>query len=170
MSTIQIKPLTPKYYESNRELFNTEITKSHFLARSRAISNDEAEGFITAYMGNPNVIYLVALYEDILIGHIFAIPHVENLLEHTANIGYLVTPRYRRKGICSMLMEKLISEAKQKTGIEILCAEVCADNKLSLSVLKKFGFTETGRLKKGLKKENGEYLDMIYFSRPVSFV
>ena len=141
--------------------------ESHFLARSREIQNEEAEGFVNTYMNNPNLVYLVALHEGKLIGHIFAIPRIEDLIRHTANVGYLVDSRYRRKGICSMLMEELISEAKEKNGIEILFAEVCEDNKPSLSILTKFSFTEIGRLQKGMKKENGEYLDMIYFSRLV---
>ena len=99
MKNIEIKPLAPEYYQANLSLMNAEIKESHFLARSREIQWEEGERFLEAYKNNPDMIYLVALFENKLIGHCFALPRFEELIRHTANIGYLVNSDFRRKGV-----------------------------------------------------------------------
>lgn len=165
--SIRIAPLTPEYYDSNLRLLNTAVQESHFLARRREILREEGERFMETYRGNPNFLYLVALKGAEVVGHAFALPRIEDMIGHIANIGYLVARPHRGQGLCSTMIETLISEAKDRTGLEILFAEVAEDNVVSLAVLRKFRFTEIGRLRRGLKKETGDYLDLILHSRPV---
>jgi len=161
---LEIKPLTKKYYDDNLKLLNSVIKESHFLARRHKISYEESLQFIDTYFKHPNTIYLVALHKQKLVGHISSLPRLEDLLDHIVNIGYLVHPNYRKKGVASSLMEKLIFAAKQTNSIKIMVAEVAADNNASINLLKKYGFKEFGRLINGFKIIDENFVDLLYFS------
>ncbi|MFX1394259.1 MAG: GNAT family N-acetyltransferase [Promethearchaeota archaeon] len=161
---LEIKPLTKEYYDENLKFLNSVIRESHFLARRNEISHEESLQFIDTYFNHPNTIYLIALHKHKVIGHISSLPRLEDLLEHIVNIGYLVHPDYRKKGVASILMENLIFSAKRTDGIKIMVAEVAADNKGSINLLKKYGFKEFGRLIKAFKKIDENFVDLLYFS------
>jgi len=165
MKNLEIIPLISKYYEQNLKLLNKTIKESHFLARTKDISYEEGQSFIDTYFENPSTIYLIALYDGKLIGHMFCIPRFEDLLSHTVIIGYLVHSDYRRKGIGSILMERLLGEIKNNGNIKILTAEVANDNIASQELLNKNGFKEFGRLLNGIMTKNDEYVDLVSFSK-----
>jgi RimJ/RimL family protein N-acetyltransferase len=165
LEELRIEPLNPKYYNENLELMNSVILESHFLARINEVTKEESNGFIEHFFQLPNAIYLIAIYNNQLIGHIYAIPRVEELIRHIVYIGYLVKDSYRNKGICSRLIENLIEKAREKKEIKIMVAEVAEDNNASTGLLKKYGFEEFGRIKNGFMKKNKEFLDFLYFSK-----
>ncbi|MFX0187185.1 MAG: GNAT family N-acetyltransferase [Candidatus Hodarchaeota archaeon] len=162
---LEIQPLTTKYYDENLDLLNSVIRESHFLAQKNEISNEESRQFIDTYFEHPNTIYLIALYKQKLIGHISSIPRSEGRLSHIVNIGYIVHSNFRKKGVASRLMENLIIEAKEKSTIKIMVAEVAADNIASINLLKKYDFNEFGCLFNGLMKKEEEFVDFLYFSK-----
>ena len=162
---LEIKPLTPEYYDKNLKLLNATIKESHFLARDKEVSYEEGQAFIDTYIDHPSTVYLIALYDGKLIGHMFAIPRFEDLLLHTVIIGYLVHFDYRRKSIGSMLMERILDEVRKKGNIKILTAEVASDNIASQKLLIKYGFKEFGRLLDGLMLKNNDYVDLLSFSK-----
>ena len=162
---LEIKTLTPEYYDENLKLLNATIKESHFLARDKEVSYEEGQAFIDTYIDHPSTVYLIALDNGKLIGHMFAIPRFEDLLHHTVIIGYLIHSDYRRKGIGSMLMERLLDKVRKKGNIKILTAEVASDNVASQKLLKKNGFKEFGRLLNGLMTKSNEYVDLLSFSK-----
>ena len=162
---LEIQPLTTEYYDENLQLLNSVIRESHFLARKNEISDEESMQFIDTYFEHPNTIYLIALYKQILIGHISSLPRLEDRLSHIVNIGYIVHSNFRKNGVASMLMENLIIETKQKKNIKIMVAEVAADNIASINLLKKYSFNEFGRLFNGLMKKDEYFVDFLYFSK-----
>ena len=160
-----ITRILPEYYEANLDLLNVTIRESHFLARRNEISLEESNYFMKNVLNYPNTIYLIALYLDKVIGHISAIPRFEDLLEHVLNIGYLVHRDFRGKQVGTRLMEQLIIEAKTQGRVKILVAEVAEDNLVSISLLKKFKFTEFGRLPCGMMKKDESFVDLLYYSK-----
>ena len=64
---------------------------------------------------------------------------------HIMNIA--VTERYRRQGIASLILKKMISSGKEK-GITSFTLEVRDGNKPALSLYEKIGFTFVGVRKK----------------------
>ncbi|TFG03148.1 MAG: GNAT family N-acetyltransferase [Promethearchaeota archaeon] len=165
LNQLKIKPLTPEYYDQNLELLNSGISENHFLARMNPVTKEESMGFVDHFSQFSNTIYLIATLKDKLVGHIFALPRIEELLSHIVNIGYLVHVDYRKIGVCSKLMDALIEEARRKRNIRIMIAEVAEDNEASINVLKKFGFTEFGKVRRGFMKKNEEFIDLLYFSK-----
>jgi RimJ/RimL family protein N-acetyltransferase len=162
---LEIKPISPEYYDENLELLNTTIKESHFLARDKDVSYEEGQAFIDTYLDHPNTIYLIALHNGKLIGHMFCIPRFEDLLLHTVIVGYLVHSDYRKQDIGSILMERLLNDVKKNGDIKILTAEVASDNVASQKLLMKYDFKEFGRLKNGLMIKSNEYVDLISFSK-----
>ncbi len=168
LSETRIKQLTPPFYEKNRHLINLIIKESYFLARKSEISKEESDAFLKDILPNKNTIYLIAenkQFKQEVIGHILALPRSEQLLSHVASIGFVVHPKDRRKGIGSSLIEHLIQTILETTTLEVLTAEVIADNKPSILLLKKFQFKEMGRLEQGVKLVNNDYRDLIQFTK-----
>ena len=168
LKLVKVKPLTLEYYKENLELLNNIIKESHYLARNKEISEEENQDFIDVFLDNQNATYLIALYNEKLIGNIASLPRFEDLLSHITSIGYIVHPDYRLKRVATLLIERLLEEIKKKGFIKILTAEVALDNIASIKLLKKFGFEEYGRIKNGLKVGTNNYIDLLSFSREIN--
>ena len=162
---LEIKPLTSEYYDENLKLLNSTIKESHFLARDKEVSYEEGQAFLDTYIDHPSTVYLIALYDEKLIGHMFCIPRFEDLLSHTVIIGYLIHSDYRKKGVGSILMVRLLDEINKIGYIKILTAEVASDNVASQKLLMKYDFKEFGRLKNGLMTKSNKTVDLISFSK-----
>jgi putative acetyltransferase len=117
------------------------------------------------YLKFLDTIYLIALYEEKLVGHIFALPRVEELISHIVNIGYTVKSDYRNKRIGSILMQQLISKVNKNKKVKIMFAEVASDNIASQNLLRKYNFEEIGRLYNGFMRKNHTFIDLLYFSK-----
>lgn len=80
--------------------------------------------------------------------------------KHTARLAITVGKNHRRQGIANALMRSIIDQAKKKR-IKVIIAEPSEDNVAAISLLKKFGFREGGRIKKGFKSDDGTLKDLI---------
>ena len=163
---IEIVEMTRDNISENLDLLNQVIREGHFLASKKEISKMEANDFFTFWVESKLSIYLIARYMGKLVGHISNRPREEDRLNHIGAIGYLVHHDFRKMGIASMLMEKIIELSKNQ-GFKILVAEVSHDNIASLALLKKFQFKKFGRLKKALKVKENDYRDIIMLSKTI---
>lgn len=80
-------------------------------------------------------------------------------MEHSVN----VTPDYRRRGIASNLLSKVIEHA-DTAGIHCLIGAIEATNIASLEMHKRFGFVETGRLPE-IGWKFGKWLTLVLMQR-----
>ena len=80
-------------------------------------------------------------------------------MSHRAELGMTVSKANWNRGICSMLMERLIQYAKDN-GIELIYLEVRKDNAAAIHLYEKFGFWQMGTLPAYFKIGN-EYIDFI---------
>jgi L-amino acid N-acyltransferase YncA len=83
----------------------------------------------------------------------------------TAQISYFIRDGYTRKCLGTMLLDRLISEARTQ-GISILLANVSSHNEPSLKFHKKHGFIECGRLK-GIGEKFNERFDVVWMRKEV---
>ncbi|MHA1830569.1 MAG: GNAT family N-acetyltransferase [Candidatus Helarchaeota archaeon] len=169
MSTIDISNVEINFLEKtdvveNLELLNLVINETHFLARNREISEEETYDFFNYWVETRLAIYLTAKYKGKIIGNISNRPREEELLSHIGYVGYVVHPDYRRQGVASLLMKKLIEYSIQE-GYKILICEVVRENVASLALLKKFEFEQFGYLKNAFKINSSEYRDLIMLSK-----
>lgn len=86
---------------------------------------------------------------------------------HVGEIGIAVKDGYRDIGLGTEMLKTLISQAKM-TSFKLLILNVYSSNERAIHVYKnkKVGFTEIGRIPKGLFK-NGNYLDDIILGNKI---
>lgn len=96
---------------------------------------------------------LLALDDDKIVGlSMYSISKFDKA-RHRAEVGWLMSKSYLRRGIATQLVEALIKEA-HKNNITRLEAESSVNNDASLKLAKKFGFEIEGRKKKALRFGN----------------
>ena len=96
-------------------------------------------------------------------GHAFLEPiHLQSLC-HVAQLNICVHSGWHKKGIGTQLLEKLIQWAKNSNSLEKIELNVRASNTRAISLYKKMGFQEEGRLKKRIKVHD-RYIDDIVMS------
>ena len=82
-------------------------------------------------------------------------------------IGYVLSPNYRRCGYMKEALE-LIEALLKQHNVQLLLAKVYEHNIPSLSFVEKNGFIKEGRLVKSFKYPNREIGDLICFYKELS--
>lgn len=103
-------------------------------------------------------IYLVAEHERQIIGHAFLEPYTLQSLRHIADLNIAIHLGWQSQGIGRKLLEELIKRAKNSSSIEKIQLNVRAANIPAISLYKKMGFQEEGRLKNRVKVKD-RYID-----------
>jgi phosphinothricin acetyltransferase len=88
------------------------------------------------------------------------------VFDKTAEISYFIRPEYTGKGLGTMALEKLQSEARDK-GIRIILASISSKNEQSLAFHKKSGFSECGNFR-GVGEKKGIAFDVIWMQKDLS--
>jgi len=83
---------------------------------------------------------------------------------HRGDIGWVVDPDYKRKGIATKLLKAVLKEAK-KRGFKRAEAEAAVKNISSIKLAAKCGLKIEGRKKAGLLLDNGTYVDTYIFGK-----
>jgi phosphinothricin acetyltransferase len=84
-------------------------------------------------------------------------------LAGTAEITYFISPECTGKGIGSILLSHLLSDAKEK-GLHCILANISSLNEGSIRFHLQNGFSECGRFREAGKK-NGESFDIVWMQK-----
>ncbi len=124
------------------------------------VSNDEIYKFLMAIKPTNKIIAFETFKNYMLRDNEFAIVENEhvvgyirldlNMYHKKASIGYVVNPRYQRRGYCSQAIEIMINKVFKEMGIEKIEATVFEDNLASANLLEKCGFKLEGIIRKEL--------------------
>jgi len=79
-----------------------------------------------------------------------------------AGVGLYISETFRGKGIASKAIDLLVEYAHKKLHLHQLYCSITIDNEASKKVFRKSGFTESGKRKQWIRKEN-EWLDEIFY-------
>ncbi|MCH5211220.1 MAG: ribosomal protein S18-alanine N-acetyltransferase [Oscillospiraceae bacterium] len=101
-------------------------------------------------MTNKLAIYFIARYDGKCVGY----AGFWNVSGEGGITNVAVLPGYRRKGIASLMIEKMIKEARG-LGLELLTLEVRKSNISAQELYKKYGFDIIGERKR-YYSDNGE--------------
>ncbi len=82
-----------------------------------------------------------------------------------AEIGYFIDNNHTGKGIAKKALDKIVSHYFQSLKFTKFLLRIHGDNKASINVAQKCGFTIEGTIRKDYKKTNGEIVDMIYYGK-----
>lgn len=124
------------------------------------LSDANVANTILSFLKDKKGVYLVAEQEGHLVGHAFLEPYPLQALSHVADLNIAVHLGWQSKGIGKKLLEQIIEWAKNSSSLEKIQLNVRASNAAALSLYKKMGFQEEGRLKNRLKIKD-RYIDDI---------
>jgi ribosomal protein S18 acetylase RimI-like enzyme len=105
--------------------------------------------------------YIVAEQDGRPVGHAVLEPMPLKRIAHVQRLTIVVHPGFERRGVGAALMRDLVDWAAANPTVEKIELLVRASNEGAISLYRKFGFVEEGRLVKRLKLEDGNYLDDI---------
>lgn len=111
-------------------------------------------------------VHLCAFAGDILASTcaIYKRPEARERGKHVAAMGIAVDARYRGEGIGQELLNATIDEARSKIpDLKIVVLDVYAENQVAMSLYRKAGFRETGRVPGGVLYR-GRLIDEIQMS------
>jgi RimJ/RimL family protein N-acetyltransferase len=130
------------------------------------ISHDEEVKYVADCVdkiAQKKMVKLLAFFEDELIG-VVDIKAQARRMQHVGMLGITIKKAYRGDGIGKKLMELAINEAEEKLNLTQITLGCYANNSVGLALYKKLGFTEYGRLPKGVYRQ-GNYVDEVLFHK-----
>lgn len=131
----------------------------YFCSEPSELTVENVINSITAFKGNG--LYLVAESDGKLVGHAFLEPQHLQSLRHVADLNIAVHLGWHNKGIGTKLLKQIIERAKESKTLKKIQLNVRASNLAAISLYKKMGFEEEGRLKNRVKVKNGYVDDII---------
>ena len=124
------------------------------------ISVEDEKKFLENKIKSPDEIILLAIVDNKIaasIGLNLISPYLK--FRHRKEIGICVKKDFQNLGIASVLMQEIISLAKN-TNTEQIELEVSNENKIALKLYKKFGFKIYGERKNSYKFKDNSYNNM----------
>jgi RimJ/RimL family protein N-acetyltransferase len=135
--------------------------ESPFLARYSKMSiEDEAKFLESVEKAETNLMLGGFLGHDLVALCYFAPVGSAVKVAHRCQIGISVTKTQQGKGIASLLMEGLLSSAKQ-AGFSQMELEVVANNYPAIKLYEKFCFQRIGIIPRGFRYKEGYHKDLL---------
>lgn len=82
-----------------------------------------------------------------------------------AELGYFIDGKYTGKGVATNALNLIINHFFNELKFIKLLLRIHQDNKSSLRIAEKCGFTIEGTIRKDYKKTNGEIVDFLYYGK-----
>lgn len=140
-------------------VYNSIIEEGLYFIRNEGLPDVETAQEWYQEQVKAGMMYIVVRVNNEVIGGASIEPK-EGKASHVGYFGIYLKKEFRNLGIGTRLIRKIIEVARQK-NFEIIQLYVFASNKQAIHTYKKFGFQEVGRIKKGIKLQNGKYTDEI---------
>ncbi|MBA2369932.1 MAG: GNAT family N-acetyltransferase [Candidatus Protochlamydia sp.] len=134
-------------------------TPGYFCSQPSELNERNVIKTIKSLSESEKGIYLVAERNGTIVGHAFLERLHLNSICHVAQLSIGVHQGWQEKGIGTDLMKELIAWAKQSATIEKIELNVRASNSRAITLYKKMGFIEEGRLKNRIKVSQNHYID-----------
>ena len=140
-------------------VYNSIIEEELYFIRNEGLPNVETAQEWYREQVKVGMMFIVVRVNNELIGGASIEPR-EGKASHVGYFGIYLKKEFRNLGIGTRLIRKIIEVARQK-NFEIIQLYVFASNEQAIHTYKKFGFQEVGRIKNGIKLQNGKYTDEI---------
>jgi RimJ/RimL family protein N-acetyltransferase len=154
---IKIRHATKEDVITLKQMFNKVVKEKRFLPTLHEIDVEDVEdGWFD--LRHQNFI-IVAEIQGKIIGQVQLERLEDDASMHVCELGIIVDPDHRGKGVGRKLLKRAIETAKH-VGFEKICLSVFHTNLIAIALYKKFGFQEIGRRNKQFLIEN-KYIDEI---------
>ena len=131
-------------------------------------SDSELEHWIEELNCNQNSLLLVAEDNGKIIGNIDVTSNRRSMLKHTGYIGMGVHEDWQNNGVGTILFQRMIECYEINNEIELLWLQVFGTNTAGLLLYRKFGFEESGRQEKFIKRYDGTYIDNVIMTKKLT--
>lgn len=121
---------------------------------------EEEEAILKNYVERSNSLFLVAEFEGKIVGNINVDGNQRKIMRHTAVFGMGMHKSWQGCGLGTALLQNAIDWGRNNPELELLYLQVYAENEAGLTLYRKVGFTEHGRMPK-VFKQNDRYHDEI---------
>lgn len=163
---IDIRKAIPEDNVRITEILNQAILAGNATAILDICKPEDRLDWLQEHMGGTYVVY-VAEIDGKVVGWLSLSPYRKGrqAFRHLAEITYYIDYDHHRKGIAKALYEKAITHCMQH-DIKNLVAFLYADNKASVDMLKKLGFSQWGLFPETIHV-NGKNLDHVIYGKKI---
>lgn len=116
---------------------------------------------------SPNNLLLVALLDETIVGVASVMASAKLSIAHIGEIGFSILKEYWGFGLGSFMMEEILIWAESTGVIRRLELTVQARNERACSLYEKFDFQTEAVMARGVKSDEGEFLDVYLMSRMI---
>ena len=159
----KIRHAADKDRDDLTDIFNHYIEKSHAAFFDKRVPPDFFKKLQDIVYGNS---FYVIENEDSrqVIGFgLLKQYHPSEVFSGVAELGYFLKPEFTRKGLGTLMLNTLISDAR-KMKIKTLLASISSLNEESIHFHKKHGFFECGRFE-SIGEKHGKLFDVVWMQK-----
>ncbi len=128
-------------------------------------TEDERREFIRRKLDKPAEILILAELDGEIVGNIDFQVGTRQRTAHVGEFGMGMLPKVRSRGLGTLLLNRLITWAKEVPQIEKINLRVIANNPRAMGLYRKLGFLEEGRKVREIKYADGSYVDEILMAK-----
>ena len=144
-----------------RDIYNQAILAGGHTCDTELVTYDERERWLLSHCDHRTPVF-VAQLDDRVVGYAYLTAYRgRGALMGVAEVSYYVDFGFLRQGIGSMLLAYAMEKARE-LEYHTLLAILLESNKGSIALLRRFGFSEWGRLPKIARFNSCEY-DHLYY-------
>lgn len=149
MQNITITMTDMKYAEKYNKALNAVAAEEKFICSSKSIPVEKSENEISKILQN-NWLQYLALDNEEVVGWCKLTPRNDSFCRHVGVLSMAVVKEYRSQGVGSLLLRKVIQNAKEH-GFEKIELEVFSRNNDAVNFYYKNGFLDEGERKNSAK-------------------
>ncbi|PAU95740.1 N-acetyltransferase [Aliifodinibius salipaludis] len=156
-----IIPARSHHLPAINNIYNQAVADSFRTAHTNPVSPDERKQWFADHSPSTYPVF-VYLDDETVLGWLSISSYSKNrqALADVVEVSYYIDYNHHNQGIASALMEHSLQFCREY-GYRIAVAILVSDNKPSIALLEKFGFSEAGRIPDGLNFD-GEFRDHLY--------
>jgi len=161
---IVFAPLRENDLNAIREIYNHYILNTTATFHSEPISIPELKDFL--YIANPKFLSFVMKEDDGIIGYCFLTRYKNRqAYDRTAELSIYLRPEYTGKRIGTGSL-KYLEDAAKKAGIRVLIGTLCGENRASIRLMEKNGYTQCAHMK-NIGEKFGKILDVVMYQKEI---
>ena len=149
------------------EYLKTTCGETRYLVKEPeeiTLTLEEERAFIEHQNSSENDLLMIGLLDGEYVGNCSLMGNGAMRYQHRASMGIALYQKYTGLGIGKVMIENLLTIAKEK-GLEQIELEVVADNERAIALYKKLGFQIYGTFPDNMKYKDGTYADAYWMMK-----